>query len=142
MAGWGAIVTADELQLLLGLTAEEAQRVAQLVQTTVEAYCWPNVVADPVPPPVHATGLALAARFAGAALTKAGALTGETIGSYSYRLATPLTFDSVVTVLGDLAQQLDPWAPFHARTYTLDTSPGSGEWPADWWQRDLDTVTW
>ena len=90
---------------------------------------------------MHAVGLALAARFAGAALTKAGAVVGETIGSYSYRLASPLTFDNVVLVLGDLAAQLDPWAPMHTRVYDLDNSPWpSAPWPADWWQRDLDNL--
>lgn len=138
---WGTIVEPDELEGLLGLTAEEAERVSTLVQVTVEAYCWPNVVEDPIPPPMHAVGLALAARFSGAELTKAGSIVGETIGSYSYRLASPLTFDSVVTVLGELADALAPWAPAHTRSYTLDTSPSElAVWPADWWQRDLDRI--
>lgn len=94
-----------------------------------------------MPPPIHAVGLALAARFSGAALTKAGAVTSETIGSYSYRLASPLTFDNVVLVLGDLAAELDPWSTRHQTTYTLDTSPAVATvWPADWWQRDLDRL--
>lgn len=138
---WGTIVEPDELEALLGLSAEEAERVSTLVQITIEAYCYPNVVEDPIPPPMHAVGLALAARFAGAELTKAGAIVGETIGSYSYRLASPLTFDNVVTVLGDLADALSPWAPRHTGSYTLETSPSELEaWPADWWQRDLDRI--
>lgn len=138
---WGTIVTPEELERLLGLTTEEATRVAELVQITIEAYCWPNVIPDPIPPPVHAVGLALAARFSGAELTKAGSVVGETIGSYSYRLASPLTFDSVVVVLGELAEELAPWAPMHTSTYTLDTSPGEAlVWPADYWQRDLDRL--
>lgn len=137
---WAIIVPPDELVTLLGLTAEEADRVSQLVQITIEAYCWPNVIVDPVPPPVHAVGLALAARFAGAELSKAGAVVGESIGSFSYRLASPLTFDSVVTVLGELADALNPWAPRHQSTYTLDTFGGPAAWPADWWQRDLDRL--
>jgi hypothetical protein len=135
------VVPPDELVALLGLTQEEAERVSALVQIAIEAYVWPAAVPDPVPPPVHAVGLALAARFAGAALTKAGAVLGETIGSYSYRLASPLTFDNVVLVLGDLAEQLEPWAPMHTRVYDLDVSPwGVGDWPVDWWQRDLDNL--
>lgn len=138
---WGTIVPPDELETLLGLDAAEAARVSELVQITVEAYCWPNVIEDPIPPPVHAVGLALAARFAGATLTKAGTVVGESIGSYSYRLASPLTFDNVVTLLGDLAEALNPWAPRHEGTFTLDTWPGAGAaWPADWWQRDLDNL--
>jgi hypothetical protein len=138
---WGTIVTPEELQSLLGLDAEEATRVSQLVQITIEAYCWPNVIADPIPPPVHAVGLALAARFAGAELSKAGAVVGETVGAYSYRLASPLTFDSVVLVLGELAEELGPWAPMHDSAYTLDTSPGEAlAWPVDYWQRDLDRI--
>ena len=137
---WGVIVTPEELESLLGLTTEEAARVSELVQITIEAYCWPNVIADPIPPPVHAVGLALAARFSGAELTKAGAIVGETIGSYSYRLASPLTFDSVVLMLGELADALGPWAPRHSRTYTLDTGPDPVDWPVDWWQRDLDRL--
>lgn len=137
---WGTIVDPAELEELLGLTTEEAARVSQLVQITVEAYCWPNVIEDPIPPPVHAVGLALAARFAGAELTKAGAIVGETIGSYSYRLASPLTFDNVVSVLGDLADALAPWAPRHSSVYDLDTSGGLADWPVDWWQRDLDNL--
>jgi hypothetical protein len=137
---WGQIVTPEELETLLGLEADEAARVAELVQITIEAYCWPNVIPDPVPPPVHAVGLALAARFAGAELSKAGSVVGETIGSYSYRLASPLTFDNVVTVLGELAEALGPWAPRHRRVYTLDTSGPPFDWPVDWWQRDLDRI--
>ena len=135
------IVPPDELVTLLGLTPEEADRVSGLVQITIEAYVWPGVIPDPVPPPVHAVGLALAARFSGAALTKGGAVLGETVGSYSYRLASPLTFDSVVLVLGELADALAPWAPRHSGAYTLDTAGGFGTWPVDWWQRDLDNLT-
>jgi hypothetical protein len=135
------VVPPDELEALLGLDAAEAARVSALVQIAIEAYLWPAAVPDPVPPPVHAVGLALAARFSGAALTKAGAVVGETIGSYSYRLASPLTFDNVVLVLGDLAEQLNPWAPMHSRVYDLNVAPWpSVEWPADWWQRDLDNL--
>jgi hypothetical protein len=135
------IVPPDELVALLGLDEAEAARVSALVQIAIESYIWPTAVPNPVPPPMHAVGLALAARFSGAALTKAGAVVGETIGSYSYRLASPLTFDNVVLVLGDLAEQLNPWAPFHTRVYDLDTSPSSpADWPVDWWQRDLDRI--
>ena len=136
-----AVVTPEELVELLGLDADDADRAAQLVQITIEAYLWPDTIPDPVPPPIHAVGLALAARFSGAALTKAGAVTGETIGSYSYRLASPLTFDNVVLLLGDLAEALDPWSTRHQSTYTLDTAPPAlAGWPADWWQRDLDRL--
>lgn len=134
------IVTPDELVELLGLTAEEAARVSQLVQITIEAYCWPGVIPDPVPPPVHAVGLALAARFAGAALTKAGAITGETIGAYSYRLASPLTFDQVVLVLDDLADALNPWAPMHTTAFDVSVAGAPLGWPVDYWQRNFDNV--
>ena len=138
---WGTIVTPDELVNLLGLTAEEAARASELVQITIEAYCWPTVVPEPIPPPMHAVGLALAARFSGASLSKSGSVVSETVGSFSYRLASPLTFDSVVMALGDeLAQALSPWAPRHSKTYTLDLAPGLGVWPADYWQRDLDRL--
>ena len=135
------VVPPEDLELLLGLDTAEAIRCSALVQITITAYVWPAAVPDPVPPPIYAVGLALAARFSGAALTKAGAIVGETVGSYSYRLASPLTFDNVVLVLGDLAEQLDPWAPMHSRVYDLDTSPYSrADWPVDWWQRDLDRL--
>lgn len=140
-SSWGTIVEPDELETLLGLDADEAARVSQLVQITVEAYCWPNVIEDPIPPPVHLVGLALAARFSGAELTRAGSIVGETIGSYSYRLASPLTFDSVVTVLGELAEALGPWAPMHQGVYDVSTAPAWLEdWPIDWWQSDLDRI--
>jgi hypothetical protein len=139
--GVAVIVSPAELEALLGLEADEAVRVSALVQLTITAYIWPNTVPDPVPPPMHAVGLALSARFAGAELTKAGSIVGETVGSYSYRLASPLTFDNVVTVLGDLADALAPWAPRHTGVYTLDVSPSElGAWPVDWWQRDLDRI--
>lgn len=137
---WGQVVTPEELERLLELDPDDAIRIAELVQITVEAYCWPAVIADPVPPPVHAVGLALAARFAGAELSKAGSIVGESIGSYSYRLASPLTFDSVVAVLGDLAESLNPWAPWHQSAFTLTTLGEPIPWPADWWQRDLDAI--
>lgn len=137
---WGVVVPPDELEELLGLTSDEAARVSKLVQITVEAYCWPTVVADPIPPPMHAVGLALAARFAGAELSKAGSLVGESIGSYSYRLASPLTFDSVVTVLGELGDALALWAPRHGSAYQLDVGWDVPPWPVDWWQSDLDNV--
>jgi hypothetical protein len=138
------IVTADELEQLLGLTPEEADRCSQLVQIAVEAYLWPAAVPDPVPPPMHAVGLALAARFAGAQLTKAGAITSETLGSYSYRLASPLTFDNVMTLMGEFADALVPWAPTHQGAYELDVSGGwpPSWWPADWWQRNLERLDW
>jgi len=137
---WGVIVTAEELERLLGLEADEATRIAELVQITIEAYCWPNVVADPIPPPMHMVGLALAAKFSGAELSKAGSILGETIGSYSYRLASPLTFDSILVVLGELADELSLWAPRHRRTGTLETVGPGLAWPVDWWQRDLDNL--
>jgi hypothetical protein len=140
---WGTIVEPDELEELLGLSAEDAQRVSTLVQIAVEAYCWPNVIEAPIPAPVHAVGLELAAMFGGAALTKAGAVVGETIGGYSYRLATPLTLDSVLGALdGALGRQLNPWAPMHSTAFDLDTSPIAGcGWPPEWWQRDLDRLS-
>lgn len=135
------IVTPEELETLLGLEPAEAERVSQLVQITVEAYCYPTVFTDPVPPPVHAVGLALAGRFAGAQLTKAGAITSETLGSYSYRLASPLTLDQVLATLGPgLADTLMPWAPMHWTAYEVDLRGGLAVWPADWWQRDLDNL--
>jgi len=138
---WATIVTPEELERLLELDAAEAGRVSELVQITIEAYCWPNVIGDPVPPPVHLVGLSLAARFAGAQLSKAGSIAGESIGAYSYRLATPLTLDDVLTLLGELAEELNFWAPRHSTAYTLTTWPGpSIPWPADWWQRDLDRL--
>jgi hypothetical protein len=137
---WGQIVTPEELVTLLELDVDDSVRIAELVQITVEAYCWPNVIPDPIPPPVHAVGLALAARFAGAELSRAGSVVGESIGSYSYRLASPLTFDSVVAVLDDLAEVLNPWAPWHQSAFTLTTYGPTVPWPADWWQRDLDAI--
>jgi hypothetical protein len=136
------VVTPEELVELLGLDAEEAARVAQLVQITIEAYLWPATIPDPVPPPIHAVGLALSARFAGATLTKAGQVQSESVGSYSYRLFSPLTFDNVVMLLGDLAGALDPWAPRHQEAYTLNTAPpiAPAGWPIGWWQADLDNL--
>jgi hypothetical protein len=137
---WGQIVTPDELERLLGLSPEDAARAAELVQITIEAYIWPNVIEDPIPPPVHAVGLALAARFSGATLTKAGSVVGESIGAYSYRLAGPLTFDDVVLLLGELAEALYPRAPpRHDNAYTLEGWTTIA-WPAEWWQRDLDNL--
>lgn len=138
---WGQVVTPEELTELLGVPAEDAARVAELVQIVVEAYCWPNVIEDPVPPPVHLVGLTLASRFGGATLTKAGALVGESVGTYSYRLAQPLTYDGVLELLGTLASELNPWAPRHSDSFTLNTWPEAPiPWPVDWWQRDYDQL--
>jgi hypothetical protein len=135
------IVPPEELVELFGLAEDEAERVSALVQLSIEAYCWPGVIPDPVPPPVHAAGLTLAARFSGAALTKAGAVLSETLGSYSYRLASPLTFDQVMELAATVGDALAPWAPRHVTAYTIDTYPSSwGDWPVDWWQRDLDRI--
>jgi hypothetical protein len=134
------IVTPEELVELLGLSAEEADRVSKLVQVTIEAYIWPTLVPDPVPPPMHVVGLALAARFAGAQVTTTGAITSETIGAYSYRLAQPLTFDDVVLLIGDLADALNPWSPRHATAFDVSIAGAPPAWPADYWQRNFDNV--
>ena len=135
-----AIDPADVQAVLPGLTIEQATLAAQLATAAVQAVLWPNTIPDPPPPPVYAVLLAAAVRF-GRALEQGAALpvVSESIGSYSYRLATPATMDGAFGLTDAELAALDPWTA-RSGACTLDTWPRPAwPWPTDWWQRNLET---
>jgi hypothetical protein len=130
----------DVAALVPGLSPEDAELYASLATLALEAVCWPNSVPDPLPPPVQAAGLAISVRLARAGESGTGAgmpVVSESIGSYTYRLATPETLDAALALTEGELDLLRPWLG-QARVYDVSVA-GWGSWlPLDWWQRDLD----
>jgi hypothetical protein len=132
-----AIPPEDVQAVLPALTLEQATLAAQLATVAVEAALYPNPIPSPTPEPVYAVLLRSSVRF-GLAIQQGTALpvVGESLGSYSYRLAQPAS----LTGLGLTEEELDllgPWAPGRATAFELVLG-GSTVWPLDWWQANVD----
>jgi hypothetical protein len=139
-----AIVTGDDLQVYdPALGQADADRLAGVATDAVEAFLEPRPVPDPVPKRMRMVAIAFALRFNRATPNTAGAVVSESLGSYSYRLDRPMPLDAALKLPDELASELLPWAPHRGKVYTVDVELDAGRpswWPADWWQRDLDTL--
>jgi hypothetical protein len=141
-----AIDPADVQALVPGLSTEDAERCAQLATLMLEAVLWPGPVPEqPLPAPMYQATLAAAARLASstaASSSSAGApIVSESIGTYTYRLATPTPADAALTFTDDELELLEPWlGPAQQTAYSVSVWGTPGARPVDWWQRDLDTL--
>jgi hypothetical protein len=135
---------ADLAAILPSLTPEEAALYASLATLVLEAALWPNEVPQPLPPPVNAAGLSIAVRLAysGEAGGEGGAgpVVSESIGGYTYRLATPEALGEAMSLTNAERALLGPWLPVNASAFDISTLGSSYWWPPEWWQRDYDRL--
>lgn len=124
------------------LPPEEVDELVALARLVLNAALFPNELpADPLPAPLELALALVANRIWKLAETEGkGALPviSESLGSYSYRLATP---DSPDSLLGDRVLDLiRPWMPSGGQgVYELHVGGARPtSWPVDWWQRDYD----
>jgi hypothetical protein len=136
-----AIDPADVRAVLPALTLEQATLAAQLATVAVEAALYPNPIPSPTPQPVYAVLLQASVRF-GSAILQGSVLpvVSESLGSYSYRLATPATLASGFGLTAAELEALEPWTVGRGGVYDLDVSGGAVAWPVDAWQRNYDNV--
>lgn len=134
-----AIDPDDLIALIPGLSPEDAERYCSLATLAVQAAIWPNELPPaPLPPPLYATVLTVAARLAGSAAPGVGQVVSESIGSYSYHLANPPTLDAALGLTDSELDALEPWMA-RKTLFQLDVAGSSPYgWPVDWWQRDYD----
>lgn len=133
-----AIDPGHVIALVPGTSPEDAARCAALATLAVRAAIWPSELPPaPMPAPLYAVTLAIAGRFAS---TGAGGspVVSESLGSYTWRRATPALADLVALSEGEL-DALRPWAGMSG-VYDVSIAGARGTWPYDWFQRDLDNV--
>lgn len=133
-----AIDPGDVQLVLPSLSPEQAALAAQLATAALQAALWPNPIPEPIPPPVYAVLLQVATRF-GIAIEQgtASPVVSESIGSYSYRLATPQGWGGAFGLSDDDLAALAPWMG-RAGVYDVSIVGGVSDWPPDWWQRNLE----
>jgi len=133
----------DLLAILPSLTPEEAALYASLATLVLQSVIWPNSIPDPLPPPVQTAGLSIAVRLARAgeaAGNELGSVVSESIGAYTYRLASPATFDSALSLTDAERTLLRPWLG-QTSAYDVRTAlPTEYAWPPGWWQSDYDVL--
>lgn len=124
------------------LSDEQATLAAQLATASVLAVIYPNEIPDPQPAPVSAVLLSVATRY-GIAIAQgtASPVVSESIGSYSYRLATPQTLGGAFGLTEDELATLQPWGS-GGGVYELSLVGDTEPWPPDWWQRNLEDTDW
>jgi hypothetical protein len=126
--------------ILPGLSPEQAQLAAQLATVAVEAAIWPSTIPSPIPAPMYEVLLSASVRFGQALLQGTTApVVSESLGSYSYRLATPATLTGAFGLTSSELAALGPWIP-RGTCYDVSVSGGVVAWPVDWWQRDYDNI--
>lgn len=130
-----AIDPADVIALVPGTSPEDAYRYASLATLAVTAAVYPTVLPVPLPAPAYAVTLAVAGRFARSGGPGAPVVS-ESIGAYTYRLATPVAADEAFGLTDAELAALSPWGP--RKVYDVSVAGGRAGWPVDWWQRDLD----
>lgn len=134
---------ADLQAILPNLTEEEATLYASLATLVLQAAMWPDDVPEPLPPPVNAAGLSIAVRLAQAGEAGgaggAGPVVSETIGGYTYRLATPDSLGSAFALTDAERELLGPWLG-ETDAFDFSTLGTAYVWPPDWWQRDYDRL--
>lgn len=137
----------EDLQAVMpGLSLEDATRYCSLATLAVSAAIWPKVIPNPPnpPAPMYAALLSVATRFATVGEASGDSVSGmpvvsESIGSYSYRLQSPPTLDSILALTDAERNLLAPWLAPSAYMLDLAPNPWVG-WPIDWWQRDYDNL--
>ena len=120
-----------------GLELADAELYASLATLALEAAVYPAALAAPLPAPFAVVALQVAARLAGSipAGTE-GQVVSESIGSYTYRLATSPTRDVALILTEQEAELVSGGSA--AGAYELTTGAPAVAWSADWWQRDYD----
>lgn len=132
-------VTAGELLALDENLSPARAEVALTLARRVVAAAAPALGAEPWPAVVELVVLKQALRIARATPDTSGAVVSESLGSYTYRLARPLSLDDALTLADDLRRELAPWTG--GRVYSIDTTGDvRSSWPIDWWQRDFDSL--
>lgn len=126
------------ISLVPGTSPEDAARCASLATLAVQAALHPNELPPaPMPAPLYAATLAIAGRFV---TSGAGGspVVSESLGSYTWRRATPALADLLELSGGEL-KALAPWSG-KSSVYDVSIAGGGGTFPYDWFQRDLDNV--
>ena len=134
-----AIPPEDVNAIMPDLSPEQAALAAQLATVAVEAALYPNPIPDPIPAPVYSVLIQASVRF-GTAIAQGTALPiiSQSLGSYSERLAAPVTLPGAFGLTEEQLEQLLPWSGGgHAFELHLRQSYA---WPADYWQRDYDRL--
>jgi hypothetical protein len=133
-----AIDPGDVIALVPGTSPEDAVRCASLATLAVSAAIYPNELPPaPLPAPLHAATLAIAGRFASSG-AGGSPVVSESLGSYTWRRATPALADLLELSGGEL-KALAPWSG-KATVYDVSIAGAPSTWPYDWFQRDLDNV--
>jgi hypothetical protein len=136
-----AIDPGDLQAIFPSLTPEDASLYASLATLALQAVCWPNALPAPLPPPLNAVGLAMATRLAASletAQTGAGQVVSESIGAYTYRLASPVTVDAALQLTEAERKLIRPWL---GQASVYDVALGTAYvWPPDWWARNYDLL--
>ena len=137
-----AIDPADVQAILPEPDTEQAKLAAQLATAAVEAVIWPNPIPDPAPPPIYAVLLGRAACASGRRSCRATRCRSsrESIGSYSYRLAHRRPWPGAFGLTASSSTSSSRGSRAAAAPTTLPSAAALADWPADWWQRNLDNV--
>ena len=90
-----------------------------------------------MPAPLYAVTLAIAGRFASSG-AGGSPVVSESLGSYTWRRATPPLADLLELTGGEL-DALRPWSG-KSSVYDLSIAGAPRSWPYDWFQRDLDNA--
>ena len=134
-----ALDSCDLVGLVPGLDPATAERAVALATLVVTAALYPNPIPSPIPAPVAQVLLSVSLRVAGATTVGGGQVVSESIGGYSYRLASPPSLDAAFGLTDAERDALAPWAG-SSGVYELTTGLGALGWPIDWWQRDYDNA--
>ena len=136
------VIDPSDLQRIVpSLSPEDAELYCSLATLALQAAFWPNPIPEPPPPPVQAVGLGVATRlaYAGESAGEGGAVVSESIGAYTYRLASPGSLDSALRLTDDELDVLRPWLG-QSSVYDVRTGLSALGWPLDWWQRNYDVL--
>jgi hypothetical protein len=125
------------------LPPEQSAELVALARLVLNAALYPATLpADPLPAPLE-LALAIVTRrlYNLAPGSSTGQVVSESIGSYSYSLASPESLDTAALIEGPVSGLIAPWRG-QTGVYEIDlkTSVSKLGWPIDWWQRDLDNV--
>jgi hypothetical protein len=132
------VIDPADVQLILpSISPEDAATAASLATLALQGALYPDPLPDPLPPPMYQAGLSAAVRI-GRAGDPSGEVVSESLGAYSYRVATATPTDAAMMLTDDELALIEPWTA--AKVYDVLTVPSLGTWPEDWWQRDLDRI--
>jgi hypothetical protein len=121
------------------LPQETVDELTGLARLALNAALYPcTLPADPLPAPLELALAIVTKRIYEASPAGGGAspqLVSESIGAYSYRLASPETLDIAALVGGTVDNLIHPWKCQHG-VYDVLTVGTAPQWPVDWWQRN------